>query len=119
MTWTTGAYICLITVLSMLEGTLRGDGYRIDNPIGIAGLRDVEDLEFLLLPLLPLILMCASSLVFRFRKARREERQQLKWVAAATSFFAAGIIIGDFLELLEGVFPIFLGAIPCRSRWPC
>ena len=111
--WFTGIFISVVTVGSMLEEELGGGGqYRIDNPIGIPGLGDVEEMDLLLLPLLPLALLCASSLVFRYRAAPTDERQQLKWVATAAALFAAGVIAGDSLGLPDIMFAIFLGAVP-------
>lgn len=110
--WIAGAHISLITVLSMLEEKLRGDGFLIDNPIGISGLGDVEEMSLLLLPLFPLVLLCASSLIFRYRSASYEERQQLKWVAVAAFLFAVGTTVGEILQLPTILFPLFLGALP-------
>jgi hypothetical protein len=108
LVWVSGAYISVITMLSMLEEELSGYGLR--NPIGIRGLGDVEEMGPILLPVFPLILLCASSLIFRYRKASSEERQQLKWVAVAALFLAAGWIAGEWLPTI--MFPIFLGALP-------
>jgi hypothetical protein len=110
--WISGAHISLITVLSMLEDKLRGHGFSIDNPIGINGLGDVEKMSLLLLPLFPLVLLCASSLIFRYRRASFEERQQLKWVAVAAFLFAVGTTVGEILQLPTILFPLFLGALP-------
>lgn len=111
--WFTGIFVSVMTVGSMLEEELGGEGqYRIDNPIGIPGLKDIEEMDFLLFPLLPLVLVCASSLVFRYRAAPTDERQQLKWVATAAALFAAGVIAGDSLGLPDIMFAIFLGAVP-------
>jgi hypothetical protein len=117
--WVAGGYISLITVLSMLEERLinehfPGDpeGYRIDNPIGIGGLGDVEDMGFVLVPFLPLLALCASSLIFRYRKAPSAERQQLKLVAIASLLLATGMIVGDWLRLSDNLLPVLLGALP-------
>jgi K+-sensing histidine kinase KdpD len=111
--WFAAIYVSIVTLLSMLEETL--SGYGLDNPIGIRGLGDVEEMGIVFVPLIPLILLCASSLVFRYRQAHSEERQQLKWVAVAAVVFAVGVIMGEMaerFELPEIAFPIFLGALP-------
>jgi hypothetical protein len=108
--WLAGGYISIVTLLSMLEERL--SGYQLDNPIGISGLGDVEEMGLVFVPLFPLILLCASSLIFRYRRAPSEERQQLKWVAVAAVVFAAGMIVGEWFQPPEIMFPIFLGALP-------
>jgi len=55
------------------------------------------------LPLLPLcILASAASLVFRYRRSRGEERQQLKWIAFAAAFVGLSYMIAMVLSF---VFP--------------
>jgi hypothetical protein len=108
--WFAGAYISVITLLSMFEERL--SGYSLDNPIGIRGLGDVEEMGFVFVPLFPLIFICASSLIFRYHRALSEERQQLKWVAVAAVLFGAGMIVGEWLQPPEFMFPILLGALP-------
>jgi hypothetical protein len=116
--WLAGGYISVITMLSMLEEKLgrfdveEGGGYALDNPIGINGLGDIEEMGLLLLPVIPLALLCASSLIFRYRNAPSEERQQLKWVAVAGVLFVTGALVGDWLQLPGILFPILLGALP-------
>jgi hypothetical protein len=117
--WVAAGYISFITLLSMLEDRLinerfPGDpaGYNIRNPIGIRGLGDVEDMGLVLEPLGLLLLLCASSLFFRYRNAPFVERQQLKWVAVAAALLAPGIIFGDWLGLSDISFPVLLGALP-------
>ena len=116
--WITGIFISVITLLSMLEDKLgasateNGDNYRLDNPIGIDGLGDIEQIDVLLLPLIPLVLVCASSLIFRYRGAPSDERHQLKWVASAATLFAAGMFLDDLLTLPSIMFPVLLSAVP-------
>jgi hypothetical protein len=117
--WVAGGYISLIMMLSMLEERLINehfpgdpDGYNLANPIGIRGLGDVEDMVLVLVPSLPLILLCASSLIFRYRNAPSAERQQLKWVAVAAMLLAAGMTVGDWAQLPDILFPLTLAALP-------
>ncbi len=69
----------------------------INNPFGIDALESLvarlEGPAFLLL-LLPSLLASAFSLILRFRGARGEERQQLKWLASAGALVAAMFVIG-------------------------
>ncbi|MDQ3659616.1 MAG: hypothetical protein M3454_00865 [Actinomycetota bacterium] len=110
--WFAGLHIGLVTVSSMLKENLVGEGYSIRNPIGIEGLVDVENIDILLFPLYPVALLCASSLIFRFRHGPFEERQQLKWVAVAATLLVVGIVMGEVFYLPDLLFPFFLGAVP-------
>jgi hypothetical protein len=110
--WLAGAEIALVSVLSMTEEKLVGYGYSIPNPIGIQGLGDVEKIPILLLPFFPLALLCASSLIFRYRSAHSEERQQLKWVAVFAVLFAVGVMAEDIFKLPNILFSLLLGALP-------
>jgi hypothetical protein len=97
----------------------------VDNPVRFAGTAGelVEWLfrsEFANLAVLVFVLtltLCAVSLVVRFRRARGQERQQLKWLAAVSmpvlGFFVA-VVFGPAWEsrLVDAV------AIACSSR-PC
>jgi hypothetical protein len=112
LAWFMGIHIALITVLSMLEERLVAEGYSIRNPIGIGGLTDIEQMEALLLPFFPAVFLCASSLVFRYRRASIEERQQLKWVAVACALLAVEIGVSEVVRVPDLVFAICLGAIP-------
>lgn len=69
-------------ILAGLTETLSGQDveYQIDNPIGIKGLGDLEELPFfwVLDVLLAIVLVGAvASIAVRFRRSRRPERQQL------------------------------------------
>jgi hypothetical protein len=80
-----------IAILAALTETLRGQtfDYRIDNPIGIEGLGNVEDLwAFAVLgggALAFGTVGAVSSVVVRFRRSRGTERQQLKWFLYAAA----------------------------------
>jgi hypothetical protein len=60
------------------------------------------------------------SAVVRFRRSRREERAQLKWLALAASILPIGVVVHTFAEsfapgalnLVETVFSICLAGIP-------
>jgi hypothetical protein len=57
----------------------------IPNPVGIPALTTAV-FQYLGLATFTAILLAATSLLVRFRRARGEERQQLKWVAYAAVF---------------------------------
>jgi hypothetical protein len=77
-------------VLGTLVETFRGQtfDYRIENPIGIEGLANVEDLRvFIVFGGFYAIgaVGAIASLALRFRRSRGTERQQLKWFLFATA----------------------------------
>ena len=77
-------------VLGTLVETFRGQtfDYRIENPIGIEGLANVEDLRvFIVIGGFYAIgaVGAIASLALRFRRSRGTERQQLKWFLFATA----------------------------------
>jgi hypothetical protein len=66
--------------------------------IGVEHLRDWESLLFGLFPAVMLCLVVSLvSLIVRFRRARGDQRQQLKWVAFAAVIGMVGLIVNDFL----------------------
>jgi hypothetical protein len=112
--WATGLLIAVVTIAGMVEERLQGHGYSVDNPIGIPGLGDVEEsLDPLLTAFLVCILLCALSLVIRFRRSRGDERQQLKLVTFGTCFMVVMIVASDLLDAFVGdgfgwLFPVTL-----------
>ena len=93
-----------VVVLGALSDTLTGQDvdYKIDNPIGIEGLTQVESLPVfgLLGALLAVGFVGAvMAVVVRFRRARGIERQQLKWFLYA----AALIPVTPLLDALPGI----------------
>jgi hypothetical protein len=117
--WVTGVAIVVTAGGGMLEERLTGDGYTIDNPIGIPGMGDVEEIGALLLAFAICALLCMASIVVRFRRSRGEERQQLKLVTFAACVMVVVLFGSDLLDSLVGglgwIFPVmlllFLGSI--------
>jgi signal transduction histidine kinase len=73
------------------------------NPLGIEGaLRVLQALEVAALAAVALAVVGATaSVVVRFRRARGEERQQLKWYLYAVAIAGLGIVVGSLSEPLS------------------
>jgi hypothetical protein len=68
----------------------------IDNPFGLEGLRDIKNLVDASLEALSygvFALAGVASLFFRYRRASRVERQQIKWLAYAGAVLLTGTIL--------------------------
>jgi hypothetical protein len=110
----TGVLIAIVTIAGMVEERLEGRGYSVDNPIGIPGLGDVEEtFDPVLLAFLVCVLLCALSLVIRFRRSRGDERQQLKLVTFGTCFMVVMLVVSDLVDAFVGdgfgwLFPVIL-----------
>jgi hypothetical protein len=133
VTWLVAVAVVATTVGSALEpGRLEEPPFKaIDNPMGVDGagqvLEGVSGAGFIALFLA--ILLGAASLVRRFRHARGDERQQLKWFATAAALFALACVaalspwmgssdtVGQFLILLAFVaIPIAAGVAILKYR---
>jgi hypothetical protein len=125
--WAVAAWFMLTAMLWVLwPGSLvnLGPGYVVDeawfrNPLGEPGLAAV-DVRAAILPVLPalgagLVLVSASSLVLRFRRARGAERQQLKWLAYAAALNA--VILALLATGLEERLPLWIYVPAALSLW--
>jgi hypothetical protein len=102
LAWLSGVVIASVSVgVALSPGPLQGLG-GVQNPWGL--LKPwMMPAFWAILPLLPLcILALAASLVFRYRRSRGEERQQLKWIAFAAAFVGLSYMIAIVLSF---VFP--------------
>jgi hypothetical protein len=93
LAWTIGAVGLLGTVAAALRPV---HDTPVGNPLAVEGavgdtLRAVAD--FAITALLFAILVSAVSLLLRFRRARGQQRQQLKWLAYGGGLFAALLVI--------------------------
>jgi two-component system NarL family sensor kinase len=72
------------------------EGFAIDNPVGFLpeGSEAVGGL------LLPVIALALASLIVRYRRAHGDERQQLRWMAAAAALFLVAIPLEIVLSAL-------------------
>ena len=74
------------------------------NPFGLESaavfMETLEGVSFSLFPLFALI--CASSLVLRFRRSGTEQRQQIKWFAYSALMLVLIVMFEDVFDLLLG-----------------
>jgi hypothetical protein len=110
--WRPVAWLVLINAALSIAPYAFGPGVLRDfpeelpvvNPVGIEGSAGVLDLfaRISLLLLVPISLSLVFAFYLRFRRARGDERQQIKWVAYAVALFAAAIIVVSVWPSLDG-----------------
>jgi hypothetical protein len=93
--WFAATTFILLSVLAALEPT-RLLGVRVPNPTGIQAAAGIIELSMniLLFVVVGIVLATAASVIVRFRRARGEERQQLKWLAYTAGFLGASLGLG-------------------------
>jgi hypothetical protein len=111
--WLAVASVAFISITSMIESRLIGDGYSIDNPIGLAPYREAEAaLAPFFFVYAIVAIACLASLLVRYRRAGGEERQQLKLLTYAAVLFVVALMIGEFWDLPPFVFPLVVWTLP-------
>ena len=128
-----GVSVVIILLVMFTPGPLP-DLPSVHNPFGVQALevfRDSIGGPYLVFFVVPILLVSTASLVLRFRRARGEERQQLKWLATAAALI--GVILtlsplvfwlspgleelwGLFIFLAWAAFPISVGVAILRYR---
>ena len=88
----------------------------LDNPFGLSGeageaMRRLQASPIIPLVTIPLFLASASAALVRFRQARAEQRQQLKWFAYAVGLlgvivFLPGSLLPGWAEDLSGILTV-------------
>jgi hypothetical protein len=101
LVWVSALALGIVAIGGMIEQRLES-GYSIDNPIGLPGIEDVES-ERLFAPVfilfIPLTVLCATSVVVRFRRSRGAERQQLKLMTFSACLMVVSLLFGDALGI--------------------
>jgi hypothetical protein len=81
-----------------------------ENPLGVAALGTVNLIDPLYTLFLGLVLLALISLLFRFRRARGDERQQLKWLPVGVALVLASFLVEDLgnatLNALADLFAV-------------
>jgi hypothetical protein len=92
------AIVALTIVATLAPGTMAAVGYaHTRNPLGLDGAAGVVSAAQAIVILLPIVMVASAiSLIVRFRRSGRVERQQIKWLAAAAAL-AAGVYLTDIL----------------------
>lgn len=95
LAWLAGILMVVLTIgFAFFPGPLLSRP-GIENPFGIEALGRNLDLVAFVILLLPMcILASATSLVLRYRRAQREVREQIKWLALAASFLGVTYLGG-------------------------
>ena len=118
--WVTGVDLVLISLAILVEPG------EIEASPGVTNVFGVEGSEFLFVVILwfPIaVLMSAASLIVRLRRARGEERAQIKWLVTAATIVAAfyasvlvaslvGLGEGSLSDVLQSVTILMFGLIP-------
>jgi signal transduction histidine kinase len=105
--WTLTVFIGAVVVVFALDPTSYAGGL-LENPIGVQALRPVA--RFLdgpgYLILVALAVISATSLVLRYRRAERSQRQQIKWFLYAVSLLVLYFLLDAALTTIgvEGGF---------------
>lgn len=101
LAWFAGALVAVIWIgFTFVPGPL-GEVPGVRNPLGLEVLAWMADVGIFIVLLLPLcILASAVSLVFRYRRARGEGRQQIKWLALAACLVGVTYLGGLIAQLL-------------------
>ncbi len=124
-------FLAAFTITSLLAPYLSDTRLAtVHNPIGISGASDLLNLltTLISLGLLATVIPCIVAVVLRFRRARGDERQQLKWFAYGTTLsilMLIGIVIlvfsnngapDTFFFLAVVCIPISAGIAMLRYR---
>jgi hypothetical protein len=114
LAWLSGVVIASVSVgVALSPGPLQGLG-GVQNPFGLLMPWTMPAFWAILL-LLPLCMLASAlSLVFRYRRSRGEERQQLKWIAFAAAFVGLSYMIAMVLSF---VFPSQSWFAPGSPLW--
>jgi len=113
--WLAGLTTVALTMLAAFQVSLPEIGGRVlPNPVGIAGVENPEesrvgDVLFTLLFLLAVVAF--ASLAVRFRRARGEERQQLKWFTYAAALLPLVVLGGLLPDTVGNLFFAFVIAL--------
>ena len=108
-----GVSVVIILLVMFIPGPLP-DLPSVQNPFGIRaleGFRGSLDDPYVAFFVVPILLVSIASLVLRFRRARGEERQQLKWLATAAALMGAPLALSPLVFWLSPRLEEMLGLL--------
>jgi len=106
--WVIGSAVALFLLASILHpGPLEDTGLEdivVRNPLGVPGLEGITEVAIVGSSVVVLfgVLPCFLSLVVRFVRARGEERQQVRWLAAVAVGVLALVAVQIVLSIVLG-----------------
>ena len=108
--WRWAVWLAGVAIVAQAAGAALAPGELTDapvdglaNPVAVGGADGLEGLGWALG--LPSIGLATASLVLRFRRARGEERLQLKWFVSAAVLFALSCLIAALIFAFVGDLP--------------
>lgn len=111
--WISWVLTVVMTSLSAFSPGPIENHPRLTNPFGIQLLGRVPSAEaasFLIVP--EIVIVCASSLVFRYKAADQVTRQQIKWFVTAAVLMALAITANFLAAPFLGIQPIDVALVP-------
>jgi len=87
---------------ALMPGALPGDGPQVMNPLAapVAAVGILTVLASLAFPAIAILgLLSVASLGMRFRRSRTIERQQIRWLLAATGSFLVALVVASVVHL--------------------
>jgi hypothetical protein len=123
LAWLSGAVMVLASVAITISPGHLPEHPGVRNPFGLVGLEEHPIVVQALLGAIALLPVCilasAVSLVWRYRRSGREEREQIKWITFAGSFVGLMSLITVFSTLIfapefpdsTGTQPLWLGVL--------
>jgi signal transduction histidine kinase len=126
------AFLFIAVVFATPKLTGSGQVGRVDNPLYISAIDRFEIPDVVITILLLIVLLgSVGSLVFRFRRSKGDERQQIKWVVSALGLLVFSFTLSEILlqlgietELIDSIvsgiafiaIPVSIGIAVLRYR---
>jgi hypothetical protein len=117
--WLGLAFVVFAMVYNgLLPGPIElGSSRVVENPTGIDDAKGVLDVIEALAGLCGLGagIGAVTSIVLRFRRARGDERQQLKWFSYAATLLVVVVFAGDFFPMAQGLIAVAFPLLPAAA----